>query len=132
MVDRQSNHPSEAGAPYDAEVNSIYRQQLGASHAQSMAQSAKRSSKIKAEQAAPKEIPSMTAKPKPALMPKKPKVSLMNNRNKTDHVRLLICGVEKPKPAATEQAQKPQSSQSDYRQTYAWGEEAKEMVDRCD
>ena len=61
----------------------------------------------------------------------KPKVSLMANRNKTDHVRQLICGVEKPKSEA-----KPTrnfgATKSAYGQNYVFEEEAKEMVDNCD
>ena len=74
-------------------------------------------------------IESLAAKPKPSQVPPKPKVSLMSNKNKHDHVRTLLCGVDK-KP--TEGQPKPASSTSAYRQNYIFEEEAKEMVDNCD
>ena len=60
----------------------------------------------------------------------KPKVSLMNNRNKADHVRTLLQGVEKPKSEA--QAKRSKPNNSDYRANFVFEEEAKEMVDHCD
>ena len=57
----------------------------------------------------------------------KPKVSLMNNRNKQDHVRALMCGVEKPKSEAGGRNFKP--ANSDYRSNFVFEEEAKEMVE---
>ena len=61
----------------------------------------------------------------------KPKVSLMANRNKTDHIRQLICGVEKPKSEARAQRNFG-ATKSAYGQNYVFEEEAKEMVDNCD
>ena len=72
-------------------------------------------------------------------MPPKPKVNIMNNRNKKDHVRTLMQGVDNSKAAsgggeAADQAaaKKPTSSASAYRSTYVFDEEAKAMVDGCD
>ena len=53
----------------------------------------------------------------------------MSNKNRHDHVRSLLCGVDK-KP--TEGQPKPSTSTSAYRQNYIFEEEAKEMVDNCD
>ena len=50
-----------------------------------------------ATMAATKSIKSLEKQPPIASMPAKPKVSLMNNRNKADHIRTLKCGVDKPK-----------------------------------
>ena len=63
-------------------------------------------------------------------MPTKARISLIANRNKTDHVRALMCGVNKP--ANSEATAKPQSATSQYRSTYVFEEEAKEMVSECD
>ena len=54
----------------------------------------------------------------------------MANRNKHDHIRALMCGVDKPRTA--NDPPKPKTSTSAYRQTYVFEEEAKEMVDGCD
>ena len=62
----------------------------------------------------PKPIASLQEIAKPSQIPAKPKVSLLNNRNKADHIRSLLCGVEKPKNAE-DTAPKPKSSASAYR-----------------
>ena len=53
----------------------------------------------------------------------------MSNKNRHDHIRQLLCGVDKKQ---TEGQPKPQSSVSAYRQNYVFEEEAKEIVDNCD
>ena len=75
----------------------------------------------------------MQARPKLSMAPPKPKISLMNNKNKKDHIRQLMCGIEKPKSQLTQDEPKPPSSAvSAYRQNYVFEEEAKEMVTDCD
>ena len=59
-------------------------------------------------------------------------MTLLNNRNKKDHVRTLIQGVEKKKEQIAVDQQKPSSSASAYRASYVFDEEAKAMVDGCD
>ena len=54
----------------------------------------------------------------------------MNNRNKHDHIRALLAGVDKPK--GENAPKKPASSTSAYRSTFVYEEEAKEMVANCD
>ena len=141
MVEKVSDYQnSDAGAAaYDEAVNEIYKEQMRASkqsgmNATNSSRMMKTSGRVpkpepKATMTSTKPIKSLQAQPPIASMPAKPKVSLMNNRNKADHVRTLMCGVEKPK---AEGAAKPSSSQSLYRQQYAWQEEAKEMVAQCD
>ena len=57
---------------------------------------------------------SMVQKTVTAQAPYKPKVSLLNNRNKQDHIRALLCGVDKPKNTE-ENVPKPVSATSAYR-----------------
>ena len=67
-------------APYEEGVNDVYR----TSHAQSMQKSASKAAPSARNTAA---IASMTQQEKVSYAMPKPKVSLMNNRNKQDHIR---------------------------------------------
>ena len=51
----------------------------------------------------------------------------MANRNKTDHVRQLMCGVEKPKSEARA-LRNFGATKSAYGENYIHEEEAKEMI----
>ena len=122
---------------YDEDVNNVYRdtnQMTGArtSGYPKQAQQTTGNSRRPAEQV--RTVASLAGVPKVSKVPEKPKMSLLNNRNKMDHVRLLMCGVEKTaKPAETESAVRPKvAASSAYRQTYVFEEEAKEMVTQCD
>ena len=73
---------------------------------------------------------SLQERPKVSQIPAKAKISLINNRNKHDHIQQLLCGVNKP--ADGEAPKKPSTATSAYRQNYIFEEEAKEMVTGID
>ena len=119
---------------YNEDVNDVYRQGMGASGTQqAMRISNGYTLPKKSAQPTTFKVPaSLQERPKPSLIPAKPKMSLVNNRNKHDHVQALLCGVAKPKATDEAVAKKPTSAASNYRSTYVFEEEAKEMVTGCD
>ena len=138
MVETQKQL-SQASAAFDDDVNNVYRQSkasnMNGTRASRMNQTgmSKKSQQAATVQAQVlMQTRSTQERPKIAVAPPKPKVSLMNNRNKHDHIRTLLQGVEKPKTANDTAVKKPSTATSAYRQTYVFEEEAKEMVDECD
>ena len=103
---------SEAGLAFDEDVNNVYRDQMGASRT-SQVSAMNRSGMSNAKAPTPvaatknnttamkssvmKQPESMQEKPKISQAVPKPKISLLNNRNKQDHIRTLLAGVDKPK-----------------------------------
>ena len=134
MVETRSNadvSQSAAAAAYDEDVANMYAA-MGNSRAMN-ASNTRSFNPANAPTKAPAKhtIPtSLQDRPKPSLVPAKAKMSLINNRNKHDHIQQLLCGVNKP--AAGAEVKKPSTATSAYRMNFVHEEEAKEMVANVD